>query len=112
MKHMPRPGRPSVSEEYVEAVSALLDIDRQQTVRELAMEICLSHMTVFRILKTRLKILQRYGHDGDIFLRRIISLDETWLGHTSLYLSINPMSGVITGHHARQWCVVPLKMSK
>ncbi|PSN47495.1 hypothetical protein C0J52_13559 [Blattella germanica] len=25
-------------------------------------------------------------------------------GHTSLYLSVIPMSGNITGHHARQWC--------
>ena len=48
---MAKPGRPSVSEEDVEAVSALLDTDRRLTVRELALEIGLSHMTVFRIVK-------------------------------------------------------------
>ena len=28
--------------------------------------------------------------------------------HTSLFLSVNPMSGVIMGHHTKQWCVLPL----
>ncbi|PSN31068.1 hypothetical protein C0J52_24188 [Blattella germanica] len=46
VEHMPRPDRPSVSEEDVEHLSAQLDIDRRQTVRELALEIGLSHMTV------------------------------------------------------------------
>ena len=49
-----RPGCPSVSEEDVEAVSTLLDTDRRLTVRELALEIGLSHMTVFRIVKKHL----------------------------------------------------------
>ena len=42
---MARPGRPSVSEEDVEAVSILLDTDRRLTVRELALEIGLLYMT-------------------------------------------------------------------
>ena len=49
VEHMARPGRPSVSEEDVEAVSTLLDTNRRLAVRELALEIGLSHMTVFRI---------------------------------------------------------------
>ena len=104
VEQMARPGRPSVSEEDMETVSALLDTDRQLTVRELALEIVLSHMTVFRIVKKRLGMrkiasrwvpwdltvaqrwlrydaaqthLKRYGRDGDTFLRRIIALDET-----------------------------------
>ena len=102
---MARPSRSSVSEEDMEAVSALLDTNRRLTVRELALEIGLSHMTVFRIVKKRLRMrkipswwvpwdlteaqrwlqydaaqthLQRYGRDGDAFLRCIIALDETW----------------------------------
>ena len=59
----PPMGRPSVSEENVEAISALLDTDRRLTVRELALEIGLAHMTVFRIVKKRLgmrKIASRW----------------------------------------------------
>ncbi|KAG8224515.1 hypothetical protein J437_LFUL004206 [Ladona fulva] len=43
-------GRPSVSEE-VHTVAALVDIDRSQTIRELAHETGLAHTTVLRILK-------------------------------------------------------------
>ena len=60
---MARPGRPSVSEEDMEAVSALLDTGRRLTVCELALEIGLSHMTVFHIVKKRLgmrKIVSRW----------------------------------------------------
>ena len=48
---MAKPGHPSVSEEDVEAVSALLDTDRRLTVHELALEIGLWHMTVFCVVK-------------------------------------------------------------
>ena len=51
VEHMTRPGHPSVSEEDVKTVSTLLDTDRRLTVRELVLEIRLSHMTVFRIAK-------------------------------------------------------------
>ena len=105
VEHMARPAHPSVSEEDVEAVSALLNTNRRLTVCELALEIGLFHMTVFRILKKLLGMrkiasrwvpwdlteaqrwlrndaaqthLQRYGRDGDAFLWRIIVLDETW----------------------------------
>ncbi|PNF20332.1 Profilin [Cryptotermes secundus] len=46
-----RPGRPSVSEEEAYALSALLESDRPQTIRELARETGLAHMTVLHILK-------------------------------------------------------------
>ena len=39
IEHMVRPGRPSVSEEDLEADSALLDTDRRLTVHELSLEI-------------------------------------------------------------------------
>ena len=58
-----RPGRPSVSDEQVQAVAALLDTDRRQTIRELGQEIGLSHTTVMYILNNRLrtrKIVSRW----------------------------------------------------
>jgi len=51
---MRRPGRPSVSEEEVCALTALLDSDRRHTIRELARETGLAHTTVLHILKERL----------------------------------------------------------
>ena len=53
-----RPGRPSVSEEEVYALTALLDSDRRHTIRELARETGLAHTTVLRILKGRLGMRQ------------------------------------------------------
>ena len=104
VEHMARPGCPSVSKEDVEAVSALLDTDRRLTLCELALEIGLSHMTVFHIVNKRLGMrkiasrwvpwdltevqrwlrydaaqtyLQLYDRVGNVFLRCIIALDET-----------------------------------
>ncbi|KAG8225422.1 hypothetical protein J437_LFUL004243 [Ladona fulva] len=98
---MHRAGRPSVSEE-VHTVAALVDIDRSQTIRELAHETGLAHTTVLRILKERLGMrkiasrwvpheltemqkwmrydaaqthLDRYESEGEAFLRRIVTLD-------------------------------------
>ena len=102
---MRRPGRPSVSEEEVYALSALLETDRRHTIRELARETGLAHTSVLHILKECLGMrkiasrwvphdltemlkwlrydadrthLERYGREGEAFLRRIITLDETW----------------------------------
>ncbi|PNF14967.1 hypothetical protein B7P43_G01544 [Cryptotermes secundus] len=101
---MRRPGRPSVSEE-VYALSALLESDRRHTIRELARETGLVHTTVLHILKELLGMrkiasrgvphdlaemqkwlrydatrnhMERYEREGEAFLRRIITLDETW----------------------------------
>ena len=105
VEDMRRPGRPSVSEEEVYALTALLDSDRCHTIRELARETGLAHMTVLHILKERLGMrkiasrwvphdltemqkwlrydaarnhLERYEREGEAFLCRIITLDETW----------------------------------
>ncbi|PNF31349.1 hypothetical protein B7P43_G10891, partial [Cryptotermes secundus] len=51
---MCRPGLPSVSEEEVYALSALLESDRRHTIRELTRETGLAHTTVLHILKERL----------------------------------------------------------
>ena len=51
---MCRPGHPSVSEKEVYALTALLDIDRRHTIRELARETGLAHTTVLHILKEHL----------------------------------------------------------
>ena len=102
---MRRPSRPSVSEEAVYALTALLDSDRRHTIRELARETGLAHTTVLHILKERLGMrkiasrwvphdltemekwlrydaarnyLESYENEGEAFLRRNITLDEKW----------------------------------
>ena len=45
MADMRRPGRPSVSEEEVYALTAFPDSDRRHTIRELARETGLEHTT-------------------------------------------------------------------
>src|ERR1043166_7500036 len=103
--HEPRAGRPCVGQDSVNEVSALLDIDRRWTIRELSNSVGLSHTTVLHILKKRLGMrkiasrwvphalteiqkwqrfevarthLSRYQEEGDTFVRRIVTLDETW----------------------------------
>ena len=51
---MCRPGRPSVGEEELYALTALLDSDRRHTIRELARETGLAHTIVLHVLKERL----------------------------------------------------------
>ena len=87
------------------ALTALLDSDRRHTIRELARETGLAHTTVLHILKECLGMrktasrwvphdltemqkwlqydaarnhLERYEREGEAFLHRIITLDETW----------------------------------
>jgi hypothetical protein len=64
---MRRPGSPSVSEEEVYALSALLESDGRHTILELARETGLAHTSVLHILKERLdmrKIASRWvPHD-------------------------------------------------
>ncbi|KAG8234140.1 hypothetical protein J437_LFUL007507 [Ladona fulva] len=100
---MHRAGRPSVSEEEVHTVAALVHIDRSQTIRELAHETGLAHTTVLRFLKERLGMrksasrwvphdltemqkwmrydaaqthLDRYEREGEAFLRRSSKSDS------------------------------------
>jgi len=102
---MRRPGHPNVSEEEVYALTALLDSDRHHTIRELAQERGLAHTTVLHILTeclgmrkiasrcvphdltemqkwlrydTACNHLECYEREGEAFLRRNITLDETW----------------------------------
>ena len=59
----PRPERPSATEAQVSSVATLLEKDRRWTIRELACETGLSHMTFLYILKERLhmrKIASRW----------------------------------------------------
>ncbi|PNF41892.1 hypothetical protein B7P43_G15542 [Cryptotermes secundus] len=61
---MRRQGRPSISEEEMYALSALVESDRRHTIRELARETGLAHTTVLHILKERLgmrKIASRWN---------------------------------------------------
>jgi len=97
-------GRPSVSEEEVYVLTALLDSDRRHTIRELARETGLAYTTVLQILKELLGMrkiasrwvphdltemqkwlpydavrnhLEHYDREGEAFLRRIVTLDKT-----------------------------------
>ena len=104
-----------VGEEDVEAVSALIDTDRSLTVCELALEIGLSHMTVFRIVKKCL-VMQKIaswwvpwdGYDMtplkltcSVMVMMVTPSYSTLLrlmkpgpGHMSLLLNPYPMSGI------------------
>lgn len=102
---MPRSGHPTVSEENVQNVNALVLADRNSTIRQLANDTRLAPSTVLKILKKHLQMrkiasrwvphdlteehkwlrydasrthLERYRREGEGFLRRIITIDETW----------------------------------
>lgn len=102
-----RPGRtPIVRPRNVEKVRALIDKDRRLTIRAIANELDVSASVVFAIITNDLNMskvsarwvprllshndkvrrvecskefLQRLARNGDTFLDRIVTLDETWL---------------------------------
>lgn len=105
-----RTGRPAsvVTSCNTTRVEGLVRADRRVTVREIAKELCLSSSAVFRILTEELNMskvsarwvprllrdadkqrrlecssefLERFDAEGDNFLDRIITTDETWLHH-------------------------------
>ena len=105
VEHMPRSGHPPVSDENVQLVSALVEVDRNVTIRQLEQDTALAHSTVFHILKDLLKMrkiaskwvphdltdmhkwqrydasrmhLQCYEREGEAFLWHFIAIDETW----------------------------------
>ncbi|PSN44013.1 hypothetical protein C0J52_17227 [Blattella germanica] len=102
-----RPGRPQTARnaENVQNVNALVLADRNSTIRQLANDTRLAPSTVLKILKKHLQMrkiasrwvphdlteehkwlrydashthLERYRREGEGFLRRIITIDETW----------------------------------
>jgi len=104
-RDQPQPGQPSTTEAQVSSVATLLETDRWWTIRELACETGLCHMTVPHILKEHLHMrkitsrwvphslseiqkwqryestqmhLECYKKKGDAFLHHIIALDEAW----------------------------------
>ncbi|PNF17197.1 hypothetical protein B7P43_G06593 [Cryptotermes secundus] len=84
---MSRPGRPSVSEE-VYALSALLASDRRHTIRELARETGLAHMTVLHILKERLSIRKIASR----WLPHDLTETQKWLRYDAALLYHPPYS--------------------
>lgn len=103
-----RPGRPtsSVTSRNTSRVEELVRSRRRVTVREIAEELSLTSYAVFRILTEELNMskvsarwvprllrdtdkqrrvecsqafLQRFDSDGEDFLNRIVTTDETWL---------------------------------
>ena len=55
LEHMPRSGHPPVSDENVQLVSALVEVDRNVTICQLEQDTRLAHSTVLHILKDLLK---------------------------------------------------------
>ncbi|KAJ4437424.1 hypothetical protein ANN_17568 [Periplaneta americana] len=85
VENMARPGHPSVSEEEVQAVSALSDNDRRETNRLNMRKIAtrwvpwdLSEAQRWIRYDTAQTQLVRYDREGDDFLRHIVAFDETW----------------------------------
>jgi hypothetical protein len=101
----PRTGRAVVGEHTVQLLDSLLEADRRWTSRELAVEVGLCHKRVLHILHDILRfrqiaarwvpydltevqqwhrhvlaqvLLDRCHRDGDAFLQRVITMDETW----------------------------------
>ncbi|KAJ4449803.1 hypothetical protein ANN_01209 [Periplaneta americana] len=74
MENMAQLGRPSVSEEELQAVSTLLDNDRRQTW----VPWDLTEAQRWIQYDTAQTHLERYDCEGDAFLGRIVELDETW----------------------------------
>ena len=102
---MTRPGHPAVIEEDVQAMNALVLVDWNAMIRELANDAGLVPSTVLNILKKQLGMwkiasrwvpcdltenqewlrydaahthLEHYEHEGEISLWRIITIDKTW----------------------------------
>ncbi|PNF14671.1 hypothetical protein B7P43_G11402 [Cryptotermes secundus] len=100
-----RSGRPHVDNHTIQLLASLLDVDHQWAAWELAAEVGLCHKTVLHILHDILgyrkipahwvphamsevqqwqryaisqDLLDWYQREGDDFLRRIVTLDETW----------------------------------
>jgi len=100
-----RSGRPHVETHTIELLASLLDVERRGTARELAAEVGVCHKTVLHILHDILgyrktaahwvphtlskvqqwhwyaiaqDLLDRYQREGDDFLGKIVTLDETW----------------------------------
>ena len=56
VENMRRSGHPPVSDENVQLVSALVEVDRNITIRQLEQDTGLAHSTVIHILKDLLKM--------------------------------------------------------
>ncbi|PNF35582.1 hypothetical protein B7P43_G02399 [Cryptotermes secundus] len=107
-------GRPHVDNHTIQLLASLMDVDRRWAVRELAAEVGVCHKTVLHILHDILgyckiaarwvphtmsevqqwqryaiaqDLLDRYHKEGDNFLGRIVTLDETWARSYEPYLS-------------------------
>lgn len=103
-----RPGRPSdvVTEEIVEKVHDIIIADRRTKVREVSQAVGISYGTAIKILKDKLRLrkvsarwvprlltpdnkrlretmskqcLDRFKQNPKEFLRRIVTVDETWI---------------------------------
>lgn len=110
VKHDEGAGRPftATNEETIERSREMILLDRRLTIDEVAHRLQISHGSAYEIIHNRLgfrkvcarwvpkqltqlhkqtrldickKHLDRYGNEGDNFLDRIITGDETWIHH-------------------------------
>ena len=108
VQKQPSSGRPieATNKENVAKVKVIMETDRRYTCEEVASEIGISHGSVHTILTNKLnmrrvsarwvphalsseqkqsrvdvatQLLERYKNEGDMFLNRIVAIDETWI---------------------------------
>ncbi|GFW65985.1 histone-lysine N-methyltransferase SETMAR [Trichonephila clavipes] len=139
----PRSGRPSViTDDLVNAVDEKIREDRRFTISTLALEFPnVGRTTLHKVVSEKLKFrklcahwvprllteehklkrmtcaldfLDRYHKEGDQFLERIVTEDETWVSHITQSLNVSQWHGVTQIHqsesrpsgqsqHARLW---------
>ncbi|GFU48381.1 HTH_48 domain-containing protein [Trichonephila clavipes] len=139
----PRFGRPSViTDDLVNAVDEKIREDRRFTISPLALEFPnVGRITLHKVVSEKLKFrklcahwvprllteeyklkrmtcaldfLDRYHKEGDQFLERIVTEDETWVSHITQSLNVSQWHGVTQIHqsesrpsgqsqHARLW---------
>ncbi|KAJ4437343.1 hypothetical protein ANN_17482 [Periplaneta americana] len=125
MTHVSPTGSQFIYDEQVELVRGLLAVDHRWTVRELFIEVGLSHQTEWHILKKNLHMrkiaarwvphnltetqkwhryaiaqlqLQRYHNEGNVFLQRIVAIDEKWAW---TYEPVSVINGTTKDHRVQ-----------
>ena len=80
-----RTGQPLVENNTVQLLSSLLDVDHRWTAHKLAAE-AIARRIPYEISEEQQRhryavahaLLDRYQREGDDFLERIVTMDETW----------------------------------
>lgn len=103
-----KPGNTVIKPDFIQKVESVLQHDRRMTIRAIAEQVGVSHTTILYILRDHLQLrkkcaqwvpknltieqkqkrlefarnnLDRYLNEGEAFLERIVTGDETWCFH-------------------------------